>query len=228
MASNRRVARSFVLYNGLVPVRKTTQGTRTKATILRAAADLASVDGLEGLTIGGLASALGMSKSGLFAHFGSKEELQLATIEAARQVYVAEVIAPALAGPAGIARVDALCEAFLSYVEREVFPGGCFFAAAMAEFDCKPGPVRDKIAELQAAWMHTLEAAAAAAVEAGELAPTTDPCQLAFDLEAAMLGANWYLHLFSDASYLERARHSVRRELTQAAAAPGRCQLHNR
>lgn len=206
----------------------TTQGTKTKETILRAAADLASVDGLEGLTIGSLAAALGMSKSGLFAHFGSKEELQLATIEAARQVYVAEVIAPALAGAAGIACVDALCEAFLSYVERKVFPGGCFFAAAMAEFDCRPGPVKDKIAELQAAWMQTLETAAAAAVEAGDLTPDADPRQLAFDLEAAMLGANWYLHLFSDASYLERARHSVRRELTQAATASGRRRLPNR
>src|SRR6188472_3204529 len=127
-----------------MPRHPNSHGAQTRGTIVRAAADLASVEGLDGLSIGRLATELAMSKSGLFAHFGSKESLQLATIEEARQRYVREVIAPALASGSGIKRLHALCESFLSYVERGVFPGGCFFAAATAEFDCKaPGPVRD-------------------------------------------------------------------------------------
>src|SRR5580700_3332008 len=110
-----------------MPRRATSNGARTRTAILRTAADLASVDGLDGLSIGRLATELAMSKSGLFAHFGSKEDLQLATIEEARQRYVREVIAPALASGSGITRLYALCESFLSYVERAVFPGGCFF-----------------------------------------------------------------------------------------------------
>ena len=144
--SGGRIARSFVLYN------------RTRGDILRIAADIATVDGLDGLSIGRLATELGMSKSGLFAHFGSKESLQLATIAEARQRYVQEVIAPALASGSGITRLHALCEAFLSYIEREVFPGGCFFASAMAEFAAKePSPARDLISECQQQWMSTLE-----------------------------------------------------------------------
>ena len=144
--------------------RTTGPGANTRSAILRTAADIASVDGLDGLTIGRLATQLDMSKSGLFAHFGSKESLQLATVEKARQRYVEEVIAPALASGSGIARLSALCESFLSYIERGVFPGGCFFASAMAEFDCKaPSPVRDLVAECQDQWMGTLERAAAGA-----------------------------------------------------------------
>jgi AcrR family transcriptional regulator len=194
----------------------TEQGSRTREAITRTAADLASIEGLDGLTIRRLAAALPMSVSGLYAHFGSKEALQLATIEAARQVYVREVIEPALAAPPGVGRLLALCESFLSYVQREVFPGGCFFAAAMAEFDCKPGPVRDRIAELQADWLHTLQRAATDAVRVGELKHNTDVEQLAFDLEAALLSGNWYVHLFSDTDYLARARESVRRRVAAA------------
>jgi AcrR family transcriptional regulator len=205
----------------------TAQGLRTRETILRRAADLASIEGLEGLSIGGLADDLGLSKSGLFAHFGSKEGLQLATIEAARQVYAQEVIAPALAAGSGLARLDGLCQRFLSYVERLVFPGGCFFAAAMAEFDCKPGPIKDKIADLQAAWMDTLGRAAAAAIDNGELNPHVDPDQLAFELEAALLSANWYFHLFNDASYMNRAREAIRRRLHSDATERGRILVLN-
>src|SRR6202046_3553710 len=140
-----------------MPPLPSSRGARTRTTILRAAAGLASVDGLDGLSIGRLATELAMSKSGLFAHFGSKEELQLATIEEAREIYAREVIEPARAGGAGIIRLHALCEAFLSYLERAVFPGGCFFASAMAEFDSKaPGPVRDRIAQCQDQGLTTL------------------------------------------------------------------------
>jgi AcrR family transcriptional regulator len=191
----------------------TAQGARTRETITRTAADLASVEGLDGLTIRRLAEALPMSVSGLYGHFGSKEALQLATIESARRVYVQEVITPALATTLGIERLLALCDSFISYVEREVFPGGCFFAAAMAEFDCKPGPVRDRIAELQTAWLNTLQRAAAEAIQANELRPDTDAQDIAFDLEAVLLSANWYVHLLTDTSYLDRARRSVRRRI---------------
>lgn len=191
----------------------TAQGARTRQTITRIAADLASVDGLDGLTLRRLAEALSMSVSGLYAHFGSKEALQLATIETARQVYVQEVIEPALTTPPGIDRLLALCDSFLSYVEREVFPGGCFFAAAMAEFDCKPGPVRHRIADLQTGWLKTLQRAATEAIQANELRQDIDAQDIAFDLEAVLLSANWYTHLLADTSYLDRARRSVRRRV---------------
>ncbi len=200
----------------------TSHGARTRQAILAAAADVASVDGLDGLTVGRLAAGLSMSKSGLFAHFGSKQDLQLATIEEARQRYVREVIEPALAAGPGIRRLHALCESFLSYLERGVFPGGCFFASAMAEFDAKAeGPVRDRIAECQAQWMDTLERAAADAQAAGELQTSTDAQQLAFELEAALLSANWYYHLYHDPAFLERARRAVRDRLASLATRTG-------
>lgn len=205
-----------------MPSRNTTKGARTRGDILRTAADIATVDGLDGLSIGRLASELCMSKSGLFAHFGSKESLQLATIVEARQRYVQEVIAPALASGSGITRLFALCEAFFSYIEREVFPGGCFFASAMAEFAAKePSPARDLISECQQQWMSTLERAAEDARANGELRADCDPCQLAFELEGALLSANWYFHLFQDATNLERARHAVRARLSSEATPAG-------
>jgi AcrR family transcriptional regulator len=197
-------------------------GAKTRETILQTAADVASVEGLDGLSIGRLAETLGMSKSGLFAHFGSKEDLQLATIEAAGKRYVDEVVVPSLASDSGITRLRALCESFLSYVERGVFPGGCFFAAAMAEFGSKaPGPVRDRIAENQDLWMSSLASAAEDARGKRELRADIDPRQLAFELEGALLSANWYFYLNSDHTYLERARRSVRTQLANAATRTG-------
>src|ERR1700678_4515237 len=221
-ATRSTLARSFVLYNVPMPPLPSSRGARTRTAILRTAAGLASVDGLDGLSIGRLATELAMSKSGLFAHFGSKEELQLATIEEARQRYAREVIEPGRAAGPGITRLHALCEAFLSYLERAVFPGGCFFASAMAEFDSKaPGPVRDRIAHCQNQWMATLEHAATEAQQHGELAAATDPQQLAFELEAALLSANWYYHLFNDATYFDRARRAVRARLASEATPAG-------
>src|ERR687891_926671 len=124
----------------------TSAGNRTRDAILGRAMDLASLEGLEGLTIGRLALELSMSKSGLFAHFGSKEELQVATVEAARAIFIREVIKPAFESTEGLQRLWKLCDIWLSYVQSGVFRGGCFFAAAAAEFDSRPGPVRDRIA----------------------------------------------------------------------------------
>lgn len=201
----------------MAPARKTQKGGLTRQAILERSAALSSVDGLDRLSIGRLADEVGMSKSGLFAHFRSKEDLQLATIEAAAATYVVEVIKPALAVPAGMGRLHRLCESFISYVERGVFPGGCFFAAAMAEFDARPGPIRDRIALAQRQWMEMLERTARDAQRLGELSQNADPAQLAFELESVMVTANWYFHLFGDRGQLERARMGVQRLLEEAA-----------
>lgn len=198
-------------------IRKTVKGGLTRQAILERSAALASVDGLEGLSIGRLAEQVHMSKSGLFAHFKSKEDLQLATIEAAAAIYVAEVIKPALAVPAGLARLKKLCESFISYVERGVFPGGCFFAAAMAEFDARPGPIRDRIARAQQEWMATLERSVGEAQRLGELRNDVDPAQLAFELESVLVTANWYFHLFGDRGQLGRARTGLQRLLERSS-----------
>lgn len=196
------------------------QGERTRAAILALAVDLASVEGLEGLTIGRLAAELGMSKSGLFAHFGSKEDLQLATVEAARAIFVEEVVRPALRMPRGLPRLRALCESWLSYMRRGVFPGGCFFAAASAEFDSRPGPVRDRIAAVMEDWLGMLERASREAQELGHLRPGTDPAQLAFEVNALAMGANWAYQLYREPRVVDRAGSAILDRL-RALAAPG-------
>ncbi len=201
---------------------KTVQGRRTREGILEEATRIASVEGLEGLTLGRLAAGLGMSKSGLFAHFGSKEELQLATIEHARLIYVGDVVAPAMTRPRGLATLTTLCHRYVALMERRLFPGGCFFASAMAEFDARPGVVRDHIAAAQRDWLDALERAATDALRQGELRPAVDPAQLAFELEAAMLSSNWYFHLYSDARFFARARAAVAGALESKATSKGR------
>lgn len=181
------------------------KGARTRRAILERAAALATLHGLEQLSIGMLAEDLGMSKSGLFAHFGSKEELQLATVEHARDVYVAEVIAPALARPRE-ERLDALLEAWLSYARRCVFPGGCFFAAASTEFAGRSGPVRARVVELMDEWVRLLERAAA---HAG----ARDASALAFELFALMHHANWSYQVFGDAQAFDVAAAAIEERL---------------
>src|SRR5215831_2719390 len=162
--------------------RRRSDGERSRSAILNEAAKLATVEGLSGLSIARLADAVGMSKSGLFAHFGSKEELQLATIEAAGVIFAAEVVDPALVEPTGIGRLRALAEGFLDHVGRQVFPGGCFFASIAAEMDTHPGPVRDKAIEVVADWSDHLVAAAREAREEGALGAAEDAEQLAFEI----------------------------------------------
>src|SRR5574341_280577 len=189
--------------------RRRADGERSRQAILRAAAEMASVHGLEGLSLGALATRLGISKSGLFAHFGSKQELALATIEAAGRVFADDVLKPGLAAPPGIRRLVALSEAFLSHVERRVFPGGCFFAAAAAELDSRPGPVRERIATFQREWMGTLERLASEARAAGELARSLDPKQIAFEVNAMLAAANGQFLLQGDAAVFDRARSGL-------------------
>lgn len=192
---------------------KPSKGERTRAAILEEAAQLATVEGLEGLSIGGLAAATGMSKSGLYAHFGSKLDLQLATIEAACGTFIEEVLRPAFAAPRGRERLLAACEAFLSHVERRVFPGGCFFVAAASDVGTHPGPVRDAITAQQRSWDEVLERLATEAIELNELPPSTNPTQLAFELHALMAAANSTYILHGDAGVFERARVAIRERL---------------
>ena len=197
-----------------------TKGERTRTAILDQAARLATVDGLEGLTIGHLAHAANMSKSGLYAHFGSKQELQLATIDAARATFVDEVLRPALRAPKGIKRLLAACDAYLSHIERRVFPGGCFFSAAAADVGTRPGPVRDAIAAQQREWLTLLERLAREAIELDELNPETDPAQLAFELKALLVAANTSFILLEDPTAFARARQAIAQRLQTPTPQP--------
>jgi AcrR family transcriptional regulator len=190
---------------------------RSRETILREAARLVTVEGIEGLSIARLAGAVGLSKSGLFAHFRSKEELQLATIETADRIFREEVIAPALEAPAGIARVRALCEEFLAHLERDLFPGGCFFASVAAEVDTRHGPVRERALGLVAAWFDQLEKAVREAQDEGSVESDEDPTQIAFELDAYLLLANAQYVANGDPRALERARAAVARLLRSTA-----------
>jgi AcrR family transcriptional regulator len=185
------------------------KGARTRQSILERAVDLASTDGLEGLTIGRLAEELSMSKSGLFAHFGSKEELQLAAVEAARERYITEAFRPALGAERGYPRLQAICRGWLDYVRRGVFPGGCFFAAASFEFDGRPGPVRDAIVATMDTWIGALEKAILMAKDEGHLRSDVDPALLAFELNSLFFGANFAFHLRGDQQALAKAEAAI-------------------
>lgn len=197
------------------------RGDRTRQAILEVAVDVASAEGLEGLTIGRLASELSMSKSGLFAHFGSKEELQLATVEAARAIFIREVIRPSFEAGQGLTRLWKLCDVWLAYVRSEVFSGGCFFAAAAAEFDGRPGAVRDRVAVIMKEWLATLRSSIAEAREAGQLDADADPAQLAFELNALEMGANWAFQLYGDRQAFSRAREAMLERLRRHSTASG-------
>jgi AcrR family transcriptional regulator len=197
------------------------QGEGTRKAILEAAVHTASAEGLEGLTIGRLATELSMSKSGLFAHFGSKEDLQVATVEAARSIFIREVIQPAFEGERGLPGLWRLCDKWLSYVESGVFRGGCFFAAVASEFDGRHGPVRDRIAEIMKEWLATLRRAVAEAQAAGELAAEVDPTQMAFEFNALELGANWAFQLYEDKQAFGRAREAILESLRRHSTAKG-------
>lgn len=185
-------------------------GERSRARVAEQAAKLATVEGIDGISIGRLADATGIAKSSVYALFGSKEELQLATINAARDSFMIEVVAPALqAAEPGRQRLFALCEGFLSYVERRVFPGGCFFVSAAAEVGGRPGRVHDEVARIQEQWRDLLVGEAAAAVDRGELPADTDPKQLAFELGVILAGTNLVSVLHDDLAVIGRARSAI-------------------
>ena len=195
------------------------RGQRTRQAILEHAARVGSAEGLEAVSLQRLADDLGISKSGLFAHFGSKEELHLATIEEASRVFTDQVIRPALAEPRGAGRVLALCNTWLSYVERRVFPGGCFFWAVAEEFDSRrPGPVRDSVLAKKAYWSYSLERAVREAQQAGQIDPQVDPAQLAWELDSLLGGANSGFKSGDGARALERARVAIKDRLSRASS----------
>jgi AcrR family transcriptional regulator len=186
---------------------------RSRAAVLERSVQLASRDGLEGLTIGALAADLGVQKSSVFASFGSKEELQLATLAAARTILIEHVVAPALSSEEGLPRLLAIGDAWCDYLGADVFAGGCFLCAASAEMDGRPGEVRDAVAAVMREWLGVLTANVEAAVAAGLLAPNTDATALAFRLNALGMAANWQRQLFDDQAGVEHARAGWRAEL---------------
>jgi AcrR family transcriptional regulator len=190
------------------------RGNATRRAILARAMQLASTGGLEDLSIAQLAGDLGMSKSGLFAHFGSKQALQLSTIRAARRVFSDEAVTPAMEAEPGIARLRALIDAWFDYIGSDTFVGGCLLMEAAAEFDSRPGPVRDLIAETMAMWTGLLVEQASVAVARGEI--EADPEQLAWELHAFGLGLNWDRQLNETPVALQRARTAVATRLELA------------
>jgi AcrR family transcriptional regulator len=196
--------------------RTRSDGERSRATILAAAGKLATVDGLDGLTIGRLADHIGMSKSGLYAHFGSKEELQLATVGYAEEVFDYEVLLPAQQAEPGLERLQGYVEHFISHVQRSVFPGGCFFVSAVTELAPRPGPVRDRVSVYVGTWTGALRAEVVAALEQGDLDPAADPDQLVFELQSALVLSNILYVLSEDPGVFERARTAISSRIASA------------
>ena len=196
-----------------MPRRSVADTQRTRAAILDRSVALASIEGLEGLTIGRLADEVGMSKAGVLNHFGTKEALQLAAFERALAIFRAEVWDHVDDLPAGRARLLALCDRWLSYLARDVFPGGCFVTAASCEFDDRPGRVRDAVAQAHGLWLRVLAAEARTAVKDGDLPRGTDPGDVAFTLNAIAMGVNQALHLFGDPDATGRGWRAMRATL---------------
>lgn len=195
------------------PRRSVAEAAGTRAAILARAVDVASLHGLEGLTIGTLAVDLRMSKAGVVGPFGSKEALQLAALERAVEIFTERVWRPAAGAEPGLPRLRALCETRIAYLSEPCFPGGCFLAGASPEFDNRPGPVRDAIAAALDRWHGALEADVRTAVAAGDLPAGTDPPQLVFELEAFAVAANQAIQLHADPAAPDRYRHAIARLL---------------
>jgi AcrR family transcriptional regulator len=184
-------------------------GIRTRQAILDEAARLATVEGLDGLSLGRLAEQVGMSKSGLFAHFGSKEELQLATVETATEIFNRIVVEPAMTAPTGLERLRMLLDGFLRHVEVSVFPGGCFFASVAMELDTRLGPVRDSAFAVVEQWTRALESAVRDARAEGALDSRVDPPQLVFELDAYLMLANAQFVATGGKEPIDRARRAI-------------------
>ncbi|WP_052852244.1 TetR/AcrR family transcriptional regulator [Streptomyces avicenniae] len=195
------------------PRRSAAEALRTRDRIIDRSVDLASLEGLEGLTIGRLASDLGLSKSGLLGHFGTKEALQIAALRRAAEIFNAEIWAPAEPAAPGLPRLRAVCAAWISYLEREVFPGGCLFVSATFEYDGRAGAVHALMKRQFHAWDGRLTAEIRAAVRAGDLPADTDPAQLVFELYGVMMSLNHTIQLNGDRSAAVRARRAIDRLL---------------
>jgi len=199
--------------------RRRSDGERSRNAILREAARLATVEGISGLSISRLAEAVGMSKSGLFAHFGSKEELQVATIDAARAVFTEQVMEPSVDAPTGLERLRQLAENFLRYVEGGLYPGGCFFASVAAEMAMRPGPVRDGAVQVVDEFFRRVETAVRDAQAEGAIDPSEDAEDLAFELNSYLSLANSQFAVSQRSAPIERARRALEARITAAATA---------
>lgn len=196
------------------------RGDRTRAVVLDGAVALATEEGLDGLSLGQLAVTLGVSKSGLFAHWRSKEELQLATIERAREQWLTHVVGPALQTPRGVRRLWALHQGRMDFYAAGVLPGGCFFANAEFEYNARPGPVRERLLEIFGEWMALLERLAAEAVENGDLRPDVNVKQLAYEVESLGLTAVMQARYLDPGEVYALARAAVRDRLDALAVRP--------
>lgn len=194
------------------------RGNASRQAVLDRAVQLASLEGLDGLSIGHLATEVGGSKSGVVALFGTKLDLQLATIQAARSVFISSVIAPALRVERGLPRLWAICSLWLDYSDARVFDGGCFFRAVSAEAGSKEGPVRDTLVQIDAEWIAFIERAATMAQP--ELPGLQDVEQLAFEVVAMMDGANTASLLHRSSRYYDLARGAIRDRLVALGADP--------
>lgn len=204
---------SSISSEGGKPRRSKGQSSRT--TILLTAAKLATTKGLTGLSLGDLAAEIGMSKSGLYAHFKSKEELELATIETAATIFESEVLQPTMKAQAGTERLKTLASSFLSHLDRRVFPGGCFFASVAAELDTRPGPARDRVFEVLGQWLALLRQCILEAQDLGEVDPNAEVDQAVFEIEAMLLAGNFLFVMMNDPIHLNQASKGVENVLAR-------------
>jgi AcrR family transcriptional regulator len=202
-----------------MPRRSEADVADSRASAVEAAVDVASVEGLEGITIGRLADRLGMSKSGLIGRFGDKEAMQRAVLAAAVERFTEAVWQPARRSEPGLPRLEAIVEAWIAHLRDGVFPGGCFVTTASVEYDARPGPLRDDVAAAVSRWLGVLEAEARLAREAGELPADRDPADVAFELHSLASGGSVAARLTGDATGLDRTRAAMRRAIGLPAAA---------
>src|SRR3954454_21822783 len=212
ISSSTFIGRSYGIMADM-PRRSAAAVAETRAAVLESAVDRASVEGLEGLTLGALAGEVEMRKSSVFSLFGSKQDLQLATLEAAADQFTEEVWGPVADEQPGLPRLLALCDSWLDYHRREMMPGGCFLTTATIEYDARPGPLRDEVAQTMRHWLAVLAREGATAIEAGDLAKETDPADVAFQLNALAAAASYGFQLCRGPAAFDRARRSMRRVL---------------
>ncbi|WP_395365498.1 TetR/AcrR family transcriptional regulator [Streptomyces sp. YH02] len=198
------------------------RGNQTRRLVLGRTMDIASVEGLDGLSLGRIATELQLSKSGVFALFGSKEELQLSTIRAAAAVFAEKVITPLKDVPPGARRVRELCRNWLAYSSDRVFAGGCFFYAVSAEFDARTGPVHDAVAQARCDWTAYVERSLTEAQAVGDFTRDLDVEQLAFEVIALMEAANAHSVLLGDVRTYDRAERGITARLRASATDRGR------
>jgi AcrR family transcriptional regulator len=196
------------------PLKPLQKGLQTRAVILDAALNLAAQMGLEGLSIGALAEVTQMSKSGVFAHFGSREELQIAVIREYHRRFEEEVFFPALRAPRGVPRLRALFEHWLRRVSVEV-DSGCIYISGAVEFDDRPGPVRDALVSMVRAWHEAMERAIHLAIEERQLKPDTDAQQMLFEMHGLILALHHDARLMRTPGALQRARLAFERVVNQ-------------